>query len=597
MKNLKVSMKLTVGFLLITVLAVIIGAVGFFSLTSAAENTALLAERTEIAIIAARMNRNVQAQRAAFRGAAVYDLMDMEAQRDSNLDDCETLEADYDAMRDQVAAMLITETGIRLMSGIDAAYQPFAAAREDFITDIVDPAISADEMIAQLDNVAATVAPLAESVAALVDFADTLTSQMAEDAAGTATTTTVIMISVLAGSVVIAVILTLYISSLISKPLAPLSAFMKHAGATGNTALKPEDERVLGEYGKAKDEIGATIAATASFLTRINDISAALETIADGDLTVRIAPLSGEDILGLSLNKMTDSLNDMFGNINSTAEQVSVGSGQIADGAQSLAAGSTEQAASIQELSSSIAEIANRTKSNAEMAGQAAKLAGVIKGDAEKGSRQMDDMMTAVKDIYDSSQDIEKVIKVIDDIAFQTNILALNASVEAARVGPQGKGFAVVAEEVRSLAAKSASAAKDTEGLIAASLVKAEAGVSIAQETAASLTEIVEGINESSELVARIAESSEEQSTAISQINVGIDQVAQVVQQNSATAQESAAASQEMSGQSAMLRDLIGQFKTRDMGGSLALPERNETTKLAPRNGGYSERQDMFGKY
>ncbi len=102
MKNLKVSMKLILGFLMITLLAVVIGTLGIFSLTSAADNTALLAERTEIAIIAARMNRNVQAQRAAFRGAAVYHVMGMEAQRDSNLTDCDTLEADYDAMREQV---------------------------------------------------------------------------------------------------------------------------------------------------------------------------------------------------------------------------------------------------------------------------------------------------------------------------------------------------------------------------------------------------------------------------------------------------------------------------------------------------------------
>ena len=183
---------------------------------------------------------------------------------------------------------------------------------------------------------------------------------------------------------------------------------------------------------------------------------------------------------------------------------------------------------------------------------------------AEKGSHQMDEMTGAVKEINLASQSISKVIKVIDDIAFQTNILALNAAVEAARAGQHGKGFAVVAEEVRSLAAKSAEAAKDTGELIANSMDKAELGARIALETAESLANIVSGINESTRFVNEIAHSSEKQSVGISQINEGIEQVAKVVQQNSATAEESAAAAMEMSEQSDILQQLIAQFKLKD---------------------------------
>ena len=310
---------------------------------------------------------------------------------------------------------------------------------------------------------------------------------------------------------------------------------------------------------------GAIIQTKSTLIKYIGDIAEKLHNIADGNLNldVDIEYLGDFAPIKESLLTILGSLNSTIAQINEASRRVSESSKQIADGAQTLAQGSTEQASSIQQLLSSIAEITQRTKQNAETAGKTSSLSETIKDNAERGSRQMDEMIIAVKQINEASQSISKIIKTIDDIAFQTNILALNAAVEAARAGQHGKGFAVVAEEVRNLASKSAEAAKDTGDMIQNSMEKAELGSRIAQETASSLKEIVSGINVSSQLITEIAKASEDQSLGISHINTGIDQVAQVVQQNSATAEQSAAASQEMSSQSVLLEDLILQFELK----------------------------------
>ncbi len=313
-----------------------------------------------------------------------------------------------------------------------------------------------------------------------------------------------------------------------------------------------------------KNEVSLLKRAFSNTVDTVREQVEALQRISKGDLTVTVSPKSDKDLLNVALSDMLKANNNAFSEILAAAEQVQTGSKQIANGSQALAQGSTQQAAAVEQLSSSISQIAHKTKENSDMAKKAASLSNAIKQNADKGSSQMNEMMEAVKQINDASLSISKVIKVIDDIAFQTNILALNAAVEAARAGQHGKGFAVVAEEVRSLAAKSAAAAKDTSGLISSSMEKAELGSRIASETAVSLQEIVSGINQSASIVSDIAKSSEEQTLGIAQINTGIDQVAQVVQQNSATAEESAAASEEMSSQSALLRELVDQFKIND---------------------------------
>ncbi|MCL1806757.1 MAG: methyl-accepting chemotaxis protein [Oscillospiraceae bacterium] len=377
---------------------------------------------------------------------------------------------------------------------------------------------------------------------------------------------TVILLTGISAGAGCAVLVFVLCLLMISRPLKKIGLFADKI-RKGQLGLSTASEETISV--RSSDEVGVLARTLEQAYTQlkgyIGEIKSSMELLAEGDLTHESVYVYHGDfkMIGASINLIISNLSKTMTDIHNSSSQVSSGSKQIADGAQFLAQGATQQASAIEELSSSITEIAQKTRDNADMANRAAALANDIKSKAETGSRQMDEMMDAVRDINQASQGIGKVMKAIDDIAFQTNILALNAAVEAARAGQHGKGFAVVAEEVRNLAGKSSEAAKETGAMIADSIEKAELGTRIAEETAGSLTEIVAGINESSQIVGNIAVSSEEQSAGIAQINSGIDQVAKVVQQNSATAEQSAAASEEMSGESAVLEDLVSQFRLK----------------------------------
>ncbi len=281
---------------------------------------------------------------------------------------------------------------------------------------------------------------------------------------------------------------------------------------------------------------------------------------------------------------MGNSLCEVLGKTHDSVDQVNRSAIQIADASQSLSQGATESAASLEEISASATEIGQQARSNAETATQANQLAHMAKAAAETGAQRMEALNHSMEAITESSGQIAKIIKAIDDIAFQTNILALNAAVEAARAGRHGKGFAVVAEEVRSLAARSAKAARETADLIEGSKGRVDEGNRIAKETATALGEIVGGIIKVGDLVGEMAAASNEQAQGIAQISQGLGQIDQVTQQNTATAEETAAAAEELSGQADELRGLVGQFKLRGQ----TTDRRLQTADCRPQTGGQS---------
>ena len=250
-------------------------------------------------------------------------------------------------------------------------------------------------------------------------------------------------------------------------------------------------------------------------------------------------------------------LEDAAGRLHAFVGQTTGAARQIAGSSQALASGASEQAASLEETSASLEEMAGMTKRNAEAAQHAKGLAGHARSAVENGAAGMQRMTSAMDGIKASSGEIAKIIKTIDEIAFQTNILALNAAVEAARAGEAGAGFAVVAEEVRALAQRSASAARETAEKIEAALAKSDEGARTSSDVSAMLDQIVEQVRKMDTLVAEIATASAEQSQGIEQVNRAVSQMDKLTQANAAAAEQSSAAAQELTAQSSELEELV----------------------------------------
>jgi methyl-accepting chemotaxis protein len=372
------------------------------------------------------------------------------------------------------------------------------------------------------------------------------------------------------------------------------------SAAAGDLKIRGNADQFEGGYRQIISGMNRTLEA---IVAPINETAAVLQEMAGGNLGVEVSGAYQGDyaVLAETVNHTILSFNETLSEIQEAARQVAAGADQIAASSQSLSQSATEQASTVEEINASLNEITHQTKQNALNAGQVNELSQSAQATAVSGNALMNDMLTAMEEINNSSATISKIIKVIDEIAFQTNILSLNAAVEAARAGAHGKGFAVVAEEVRNLAARSANAARETTHMIEASIKKVESGTAIARETAAELNQIVESIGRTAALVGEIATASKEQATGIVQISQGVDQVSQVTQTSTATAQESAASSEELAAQAEFLKGKIAQFKLKNDTIELNSPAQVQKPALTGKTAAVKRkiqlREDDFGKY
>ncbi|HVW48805.1 MAG TPA: methyl-accepting chemotaxis protein [Trinickia sp.] len=313
-----------------------------------------------------------------------------------------------------------------------------------------------------------------------------------------------------------------------------------------------------------------------------SELSDITRRIAEGDLgTVAGAQAAPQGSVLASMSTMQTGLVQLIGQVRATADNIATGASQIAAGNVDLSSRTEEQAASLEETASSMEELTSTVRQNAENAQQASSLAANASEVASKGSDVVGQVVATMTEISESSTKIADITGLIEGIAFQTNILALNAAVEAARAGEQGRGFAVVATEVRSLAQRSSSAAKEIKELIGASVQKIHDGSSLAGEAGKTMTEVTQAVARVTDIMGEIAAASTEQSRGIEQVNQAITQMDEVTQQNAALVEEAAAASKSLEDQGRVLNEAIAFFRLDDAGRVTQTARRTAPTSSA----------------
>ena len=432
-------------------------------------------------------------------------------------------------------------------------------AVEEWITDVkecVKCLITESEANVEQDRLSGT---MADTAGTMMKRTEDLTKQTEEKMHTTDANVRYFMIAISVIAVIAGLIFSFVLNHNIGKGIKAVVEEIKYIANTGDLS----EELPSSYYLARKDEVGELAYSIHMVLEEFRAVAKMAKALAEGDWRDEIKTRGDLDVMNKDLSIMLVQVNSVLHEIDESVKQVATGSGEVSGAAQSLSNGAQESAASLEEITASMQEISSQTKSNAENAGQARDLAHQASKAATEGQGAMQEMTSAMDRITKNSTEIQRVIKVIDDIAFQTNLLALNAAVEAARAGQHGKGFAVVAEEVRNLASRSAKAARETSELIAKSGHEIEKGGEVTTRTAEMLNTIVEQVKQTTEIVAGIAVASNEQAQGVNQVSIGLQQIDSVTQQNTAAAEESASAAAEMSSMAANLQKLVAQFKLR----------------------------------
>ncbi len=343
------------------------------------------------------------------------------------------------------------------------------------------------------------------------------------------------------------------------------------AAAAGDFSLRGDEDRFAYDFRDMVAGLNRLMQTTDENLVQVSTL---LQAISRGDLTVRMQG----DFHGVfarmrdDCNATVDQLKQIVGRIQSSASSINLAAGEIASGNNDLSRRTEQQAANLEETAASMEELTSTVKQNAEHARQANQLAIGAHGVASQGGEVVGQVVTTMSAIEASSKKIAEIISVIDGIAFQTNILALNAAVEAARAGEQGRGFAVVASEVRTLAQRSAGAAKEIKGLIEDSVGKVADGSALVRQAGTTMGEIVASVQRVTDIMADISAASQEQSSGIEQVNQAVVQMDETTQQNAALVEEASAAARSMEEHANLLAEAVSVFRTGAAAAAVSVP-------------------------
>ncbi|MFM0685869.1 methyl-accepting chemotaxis protein [Paraburkholderia strydomiana] len=517
MKNIKVSTRLQAGFGLLTAFMLVLAAIAFYGLSELdASLDGIARVNNEETRLANELRSSIQDRAIALRNLAlISDPRDV-AQEAERMKKQDQLYADAF----QQLSRMFAEPGTapKERSLLDQIKQDEAAAMAPQ-RKAMDLALAHDTAGAMQELLQNARPPQRVWLARAVELA-ALEDQQNKEARENAVATYAkvrTMVAVIAG---IAVLLGIVTAALISRSIL----------------------RQLGGEPSAAQEMAAQIA--------------------EGNLTVsvRVAPGDRTSLMA-SLEAMREKLTSIVSGIKTSAESISVAAGEIAQGNQDLSQRTEEQAASLQETAASMEELTSTVRNNTDNARQGSTLASAASATAASGGEVVQQVVATMQDISSSSTKVTEIISVIEGIAFQTNILALNAAVEAARAGEDGRGFAVVAGEVRTLAQRSATAAKEIKDLIEASVSHVTNGSQLVENAGQTMGEVVRSVKQVTDIMGEIASASSEQTKGIEQVNVAVTQMDEVTQQNAALVEQATAAAQAMSDQAESLRAAVSIFR------------------------------------